>query len=233
MHIVPNDLRSKERSAFLRFTRETWQSNRHLLPSWKAHFAEHELPKTPEEKYLIDLANTITNDFSQKYGGDAIEIIPEKVHLLPKAPLGTVPELMIDGGGIVFPFSGQIILKAPAVRKHPIAFLKVLTHEMLHAKSFLSATIRDERSRKRRGGLTFFGDGHRNSLRMVGLDEALNEEATFRCIIKARTDPGFIAIAADAFDEEAKQARHAYAQRHGARSAKFFGRQKMAMMRNS
>lgn len=202
-----------ERDDFLQSVREVWTMDSRLPDQWREHFSRYEQIKTPEEKRLINIAGNITNTFVERHGGSGFEIIESRVHLLPKDTLSHIPQFQVDGGGVSFPFAGRIILVTDIVRKHPIHFLKVLIHEEIHVKSYLSAMLGEKGGLRRRGFSTPRSSDSKNNL-FVGLDEALTEEGAYDCLIEAMSDSRLSAVSRHVRSEAGSAARTQYAERN-------------------
>jgi len=97
---------------------------------------EIELEKTPEELEMIEFANQAVNKVLERYGLSPKRLPPEKIHILSKEEY---QKLFGDKSlGKHFVVTGDIVLKKLPIDLRLVA---VLTHEMLHHRSYQSVRI--------------------------------------------------------------------------------------------
>lgn len=96
---------------------------------------EHEIPKTPEDIEVINLANKATNEIRRKYGFSDFDVPPENIVIVDE------PHWHWGEGGdnAYFSSSGQII--ATPYSGPNFNFARLMFHEMLHFKSFGSLRV--------------------------------------------------------------------------------------------
>ena len=96
---------------------------------------EHEIPKTPDDIEVINLANKATNEIRRKYGFSDFDIPPENIVIVDEPHWGWG-----DGGdNAYFSSTGQII--ATPYSGQNFNFARLMFHEMLHFKSFGSLRV--------------------------------------------------------------------------------------------
>lgn len=212
VRMVGDEQSAGERAGFRRFVRDAWRTNKKLPETWKTLFSQHELEKTEKELALISIADRVTSAFCTSHEGSAIHLNPSKIHIVSQANLQEVDALSrLEGGGISFPIVGQIVLVSERARKHEVGFLRILAHELIHIKSYLSTNT--EGLRRRAGFVSELSSG---DSAFEGLDEALTEEAAFDCLIQSMQDPVFSSMIAPVFSAEGRRARRDYAKKIGA-----------------
>lgn len=96
---------------------------------------EHEIPKTPEDIEVINLANEATNAIRRKYGFSVFDVPPENIVIVDE-PYWDWGE---GGERARFSSAGQII--ATPYSGQNFHFAGIMFHEMLHFKSFGSLRV--------------------------------------------------------------------------------------------
>lgn len=138
---------------------------------------EHELPKTPEDVAVINLANEATNTLRRKFGSTEFDIPPENVLIVKEEHWDWG-----EGGKNACFYPAEQFVATPYYGQN-FTFARKMFHEMLHFKSFGSLKILE-------GGQEMVED--RRGLRIrtrkgkeyfSSLNEAITEELTKQFII--------------------------------------------------
>lgn len=145
-----------------------------------------EKEKTPEELQIISLANTATNEIRRKYGLKNFNIPPKNIHVISEMAWPAEKK-----GFALY----NSLLQVIAIREQPVkmVFIKKISHELLHFKSYNALQITDGESPELgeyRVGLTLHTrDGQRRLF--TNLNEAVTEEIIKNSAAKLFDNPLF------------------------------------------
>jgi len=111
------------------------------LPSgWKEAIRESELPKTPEELSLIDLANQKINELMRIAGVSGFDVPANNFRILPASSYEKVTQEKESAGATALMFQ-VVALNADETRKGLMVFGCTVFHEMMHLKSHLTLQV--------------------------------------------------------------------------------------------
>jgi len=170
---------------------ETEKQN--ILNKQASIFSEQNFPelkqiereKTPDERDILKLTDSSTNELLEKYGVKGFVIPINNVHIVSEKDWPN------DQGSAFYSSMAQAV----AVREAPakIVFLKKVFHEMLHFKSYNALQVTTDQEAKTdqyRVGLTVVTrDGKKQYFKY--LNEAVTEELTKRHVTKLFNNPLF------------------------------------------
>lgn len=138
-----------------------------------------ERSKTKEEVVIIDFVNRASNTLIERYGGQAINIAPDQVHVLDKKRVPKNFEKL--HGSFETSSYGTVVKEQPG--KYP--FAAATFHEMLHAKSRISYKPNKNEVapvlKRKRIGLQLEDKNGRSS-RFRWMNEAVTEELTIKFV---------------------------------------------------
>ncbi len=148
-------------------------------------YKDKEREKTPDEVALIDLANELTNGLLRKYGLEDFNIPPKNIHIITRDAL---PEM--QGKGLYDAMRQGVLMGEVKGKSH---FLDIVTHELLHFKSYNSAQLVkldgvEEGITDYRSGIKI-GTRDANYFYFSNLNEAVTEEICQRLVRSASEHP--------------------------------------------
>ncbi|KKS01474.1 MAG: hypothetical protein UU54_C0004G0022 [Candidatus Yanofskybacteria bacterium GW2011_GWA2_41_22] len=133
---------------------------------------EHEIPKTPEDIEVINLANEATNEIRRKYGFSNFDIPPENIVIVDEPHWGWGE----GGDNAYFSSTGQII--ATPYSGQNFNFARLMFHEMLHFKSFGSLRVSKDGKTMTEDRSGLQARMHKGKMYFKNLNEAVTETLT-------------------------------------------------------
>lgn len=139
----------------------------------KYEFFKEEREKTEQEIELINSINENMKEFVKEWGGDWLEIKPEKIHFIDESKLTQEQKDYLEKqeyGGYYSP-NEQVIIVFPYKQKRRLILAQHLTHEMLHFNAFTSFT-KEKELKPRKVGVRMFSERYKKIF-FYDWDEAL------------------------------------------------------------